>query len=86
MRCPHCGRYLKRPLKDGLSSCLLCNAIFESTYKNKLLSGAWEIIRGGDYGLDRFKFLSKLEDAEAEFVYNLIADQQYSIDEFRKAI
>ena len=85
-RCPHCGRNLYKALQDGLTSCVFCNAVFDSSRTNKLLSGAWELIRSGEMCLDRFKFYSKLPDEDAHFVYSYILEQQYTIDEFRQVV
>lgn len=86
-RCPHCGLELSKPLKDGLSSCVRCNAVFESSRRNKLLSGAWDIIRSRHpVSLDRFKFETKLKEYEAIFVYSYIGEHGFCMDEFRQVL
>ena len=34
-------------------------------------------------GIDKFKFMSKLSDADALFVYTFVGDNLYSHDEFQ---
>lgn len=86
IRCPHCGRELAKPLKDGLSSCIKCNAIIESSIKNRLLSGAWDLLRSNNQCFEQFKFECKLPHPEAYFVYHYLEEKCYSLDEFRKVV
>jgi len=85
-RCPHCGKELSKPLKDGLSSCIHCNVIFDSCMENRLLSAAWELLRSNNLSFERFLFISKLNKSEAYFVYNIIEEECCSMDNFRKIV
>lgn len=86
-RCPNCGDYLTKPIEHGLKSCAKCKCFFESNKKSQLLSAAWEI-RKSNYqiGFEEFKFRTSLIGDEANFVYQLVSEDQYSHDEIFKAI
>jgi len=50
-----------------------------------LMSAFWELLRSGNMGLDKFKFLTKLTDEDAIIVYNWYQDD-YSMDEIKKLL
>ena len=85
-RCPHCGQPLSKPLIDGLTSCLNCNYVFDSCIKNRLLSGAWEILKSTPLDLERLKFVSKLKQDEAIIVHTFMVEYGYSLDEFKQVL
>jgi len=79
--CPYCGNYLSRPIRNGLTSCNNCNAIFQTTGENKLLSASWQL-RRKNMGMEQFKFLSQLSNEDAKFVYYYVVEEGYSHEEF----
>jgi len=84
--CPFCGHQLNRELVDGITACGHCNRVFDSCVYNKLLSGYWTIKHEPNIDLERFKFHSGLDEAEALLVYSFVAENCYSFDEFQKAL
>ncbi len=81
--CPLCGHSLGMTLLDGLSSCINCNRIFESTPHNRLLSAAWLArhyhLKTAEE-LEKFGFLVY----EAKLVEEYVIDKNFSHEEFSK--
>lgn len=86
LACPHCGTPIPEPLGNGLASCLHCHRVFESNISNRLLSASWLVRKHGYHGIDELISDTKLAEHEAILVYSLVADNDYSHDEFQKAI
>ncbi len=84
--CPFCGFDLNVQLIDGITACVHCNRIFDSSVYNKLLAGFWIIKNDQHISLEKFKFQSGLNAAEAILVYTFVSDHLYSFDEFQKAL
>jgi hypothetical protein len=84
--CPFCGHQLNRELVDGITACGHCNRVFDSCVYNRLLAGYWIIKHDPGVSVEKFKFYSKLSDAEALLVYTFVADNGYCLDDFEKAL
>lgn len=83
--CPHCGYQLQHILKDGLTNCVHCNQVFDSSDLNQLLSAAWHI-RRQNWSLEQLKWHLKMDDALAILVYTFVADHGYTHEEFLKLL
>jgi len=84
--CPFCGKFLAEALVSaGLTACLNCNKIIESSLYNRLLSAGWEV-RKGNHDLSRLKFDQKLSEEEAILVLAFVLDHGFSHDDFQKAL
>jgi hypothetical protein len=84
--CPHCGHQLPQELNDGLSACLHCNRIFDSSIINRLLSASWIIRKDRARDFEKFRYCTKLSEPEAILVFSLVYEHGYSHDEFIKAL
>jgi hypothetical protein len=84
--CPFCGHKLPLPLNSGISSCVNCNRVFDSSKNNFLLSTAWLVrkrnISDPQYLIDYIQ--SSKEDAE--FVINHIFEKCCSHEDFLNII
>lgn len=85
-RCPNCGNQLSKPINNGIKSCSKCNVFFEANRTNHLLSSAWELLKYKNTSIDKFKFISKLNDEDATYVYNCIVNEDMCYDEFLKLV
>lgn len=83
--CPHCGHPLQHPFKNGLSSCLHCSRVFDSSRKNLLLSAAWNL-RKNYVPVEVFQFQTQLSAYDAHLVYNWVVEEGMSQDEVLKEI
>ena len=84
--CPFCGKSLEEALVSaGLSACLNCNKIVESSLYNRLLSAGWEA-RRGNQDLSRLKYNQKLSEEEAILVLAFVVDHGFSHDDFQNAL
>lgn len=84
--CPHCGQKLSQTLKDGITSCTNCERVFDSNFKNKLLSAAWVVRNENPQTIEKFQLMTKLSVEEAVLVYSFVFYFGYSHDEFLAAI
>jgi hypothetical protein len=84
--CPHCGFHLKRPLVDGISSCTNCKRVFDSSYRNQLLSGAWLVRRRDISDVDSLIYNFNFEPDDADFVVEHVAESYYSHEDFIKLL
>lgn len=80
--CPHCGHHLPRMLKDGITSCCNCRAIFDTCRFNQLLGLSWAVrkqhLTDPDFLINNFN--ATLD--EADFVITYVADECYCHEEF----
>jgi hypothetical protein len=84
--CPFCGHLLAEALVSaGLTACLNCNKIIESSLYNRLLSAGWEV-RKGNHDLSRLKFDQKLSEEEAILVLAFVSDHGFSHDDFQEVL
>jgi hypothetical protein len=84
--CPFCGKALAEALiSSGLTACLNCNKIIESSLYNRLLSSGWEV-RRGNHDLSRLRFDQRLSEEEAILVLAFVSDHGFSHDDFQKAL
>lgn len=67
-----------------MKSCAHCRIFFETSHENNLLGAAWELRKSPHMGIEQFKFLTRLPDADAEYVYQLVIDECYSHDDLLK--
>ena len=79
--CPFCGFQLSRQIKYGIKLCSHCNAIFETTHINKLLSAAWFLRKSRNVQLEQFKFFYDLTDEESDMLYKLVIEEGFTHDE-----
>lgn len=80
-----CGQELGERLSDGLSHCLRCNHIFDSSDLNNLLAAGWQC-RKNHYSLEQLKCNCKLDEEMAILVYTFVADNGYSHEEFLRLL
>lgn len=86
LMCPYCGHQISRPLMHGISSCLNCCRVFDSSKTNRLLSTAWLVRRKHIVDVDvLINQYSILED-EAKLVIDFVADGCCCHEEFLKII
>lgn len=83
--CPNCGHALQNKLKDGLTNCLYCNQIFDSSDYNRLLSAAWKI-RRENLSLEQVKWQLKLGDDYSILMYTFAGEHGYTHDEIIKLL
>lgn len=86
LNCPLCGAVLPEALKDGLSSCLHCDRVFNSSPFNKLMSAAWFLKKSKSVNIESLTSDMKLNPDEMLFVYTFIIDNCYSVEDFRKVL
>ena len=79
--CPNCGHELPHELNDGLTHCLHCNHLIDSSDFNKLLSAAWQT-KKENLSLEQIKWNTKLDDDLSILVYTYIQEQGYSHEDF----
>ncbi len=86
LMCPHCGRELQQPLKNGLSACLNCRRTFDSTHRNKMLSDAWFVRRYhvGDIACLMDQCQTPADDAN--FVVDHVFYKCYSHEDFVEVV
>lgn len=84
--CPFCGHHLPQPLLDGMSSCLNCRRVFDSSRRNLLLSSAW-LVRHQDLGSpDSLVNHYHLTHEDATFIIEMVFEQCYNHEEFRDVL
>lgn len=69
--CPFCGYALKPKLENGITTCVNCDRLFDSSPINRVLSAAWAIRR---WHLDSIEVLREkcgvsLEDCDLLYQY-----------------
>ena len=79
--CPNCGHELPHELNDGLTHCLHCHHLIDSSDYNKLLAAAWQT-RKENLSLEQVKWQTKLDEELSIFVYTFVQEYGYSIHEF----
>lgn len=82
LTCPYCGHYLPHPLENGISSCVNCCRIFDSSEKNYLLSTAWLIRRRHIYDAQYLVEQIGVSDQDANLLIDLVCDKCYSHEDF----
>lgn len=83
--CPFCGYQLKRPLRDGITSCDSCNRNFDSLEPHRLLSSAWMFRRWNIYDLEILRNKCDLNDEETTLL-KYVVDQDLCHDEILKIL
>lgn len=83
--CPNCGQSLKCHLNDGLTHCLNCNVVFDSSLYNLILSASW-IVRRQSLPPTSLSSWLGLSESDAELVYRSIEEENMSHDEFVKLL
>ena len=83
--CPYCGQILHQVLKDGITNCLNCNQLFDSSDYNFILSAAWQV-RKNNLSYERMKSELKLDEDFCILVQAFVGDYDYSHDEFVKVL
>jgi hypothetical protein len=78
--CPYCGIKIRRPFRDGISSCDRCQRIFDGSSYHKILSAFW-MHRNWHVNLDVIQHHCELDEAESATIAKHI-DQEYSFDQF----
>jgi hypothetical protein len=86
LTCPHCGSSIPEALNDGLAACCHCNRVFDSSLYNSLLSASWYVRKNRCHGVDQLISDTKLSESEAILVYAFVSENNYSHDEFQKAL
>lgn len=79
--CPNCGQPIHPYLNDGLTCCLNCNIIFDSSVYNSILSASWLVRRQSLPPATLVSWLG-LSESDAELVYHSIEEEGLSHDEF----
>ena len=84
--CPYCGHRLPQTLSHGMSSCINCNRVFDSSKKNILLATAWLVRKNNiddlEYLVNRFN----ISEEDAKFVIENVSKECFSQEEFLKII
>jgi hypothetical protein len=80
--CPFCGHNLPHPLVNGMSSCVNCCRVFDSSKQNQLLSNAWLVrkrdITDAEYLAEQYE----IPKEDAELLIEYVADACYSHEDF----
>ena len=85
--CPFCGTSLSDKLRDGITTCVNCLRIFDSSDHYKVLSAAWAARR---WHLDDASVLQRqpfeLTIHEAALINEYVIQLLYSHEEFSKIL
>lgn len=84
--CPYCGHQIPRPLSSGISSCVNCCRVFDSSQDNTLLSMAWLVRRKHINDFETLMDRYGMTEEDAKFVIKHVADGCCSHEEFLKII
>jgi hypothetical protein len=86
LMCPFCGHQIPRPLMNGMSSCNNCCRVFDSSKINTLLSTAWLVRKKHVNDCQVLVDQYCVEEADAKFVIDNVADGCRSHEEFFKLL
>lgn len=84
--CPYCGSRLPRPINHGITSCVCCKRVFDSSAANKLLSAAWFV---RNQNVDCIEYLSEyyqITHEQAAFVIEHVFDKCLGHEDFVKIV
>lgn len=84
--CPFCGHHLPRALQDGITSCLNCRRICDSTRFNNLLSLAWVVRKQNIDDVEHLVYKFGVTHGDAEFVISFVAESCYSHEDFLRLL
>lgn len=84
--CPFCGHTLGRKLTEGITTCDNCQRVFDSSPYHRILSASWVVRKWHIEEVEALKYKFGFSQREAEIVYQYIAEQGMSHDEFLKVI
>jgi len=84
--CPNCGRWLELPLSNGITTCINCNKVFDSSPYNKLLSASWEARKNHLPYSDVLQEIYQLSDEDTKLLQHYVIDNGYCHDEFVKIV
>lgn len=84
--CSNCGYQLPQAIKDGIAFCSRCNRIVESTLYERLLGSGHYARRNHVNSVQQLKFDQSLTEEEAILVNAFVIENQYSHQEFEKAL
>ncbi len=84
--CPSCGNTLPDKVFDGIGSCQKCDQVFSTSEANTLLAAGWCIRKHHGYSIQRLRDEMGITDAQAEFVYEKVVEDDLSHEEFVKAV
>ena len=85
--CPFCGKHLGRPIEDGITTCINCQRVFDTSPYHKILSAAWLIRKQNLYNLDAIKgSMPSLTDCELKILEKYIIDEDMPHEEFLKNV
>lgn len=84
--CPYCGHRLPRPLSDGMSSCVNCFRVFDSSRRNLLLSTAWLVRKRNINDANYLMNYIKIPEDDAKFIIDCVYDKCFNPEEILKII
>lgn len=83
--CPYCGQELQQQLMDGLTSCVNCNQVFDSSDFAQLLSAGW-LVRKNHYTHEQLKWHTKLDEDMIILVMSFVGENSYSHQDFLRVL
>jgi len=83
--CPHCGHSLKIPCGSGISSCINCNRVFDTSPFNRLLSASWLVRRKNIIAEESLMQYGYTKE-ESEFVLQEVYDNCCTHEDFVKIL
>lgn len=84
--CPACGCKLGRPIRDGITTCINCNHVFDTCDYNKTLSASWMVRRWNIFDPEIIKEKCDLSEKDMEIIDFYIIQSGYVHDEFIKML
>jgi Zn-finger protein len=84
--CPFCGHNLISRLHDGISNCVNCHRVFDTSQTNRILSAAWHVRRQHLTEIEDLKSNNCLSDQEIDLVLQYVIEKGYTHDEFLKIV
>lgn len=85
--CPFCGHRIGRPIDDGITTCLNCTRVFDTSPYHRILSAAWLIRKQNLYNLEAIKgSMEDLTDCELQILEKYVIDDDMPHEEFLKKI
>ena len=84
--CPHCGKQLAEPLKNGVIFCSNCHRMVETKLYQKLLSAAHYIRKNNCFDIERIKFDHDFSEEELIVLNAFVVENDYNHQEFSIAL
>ena len=84
--CPFCGHQLPRPLSHGMSSCINCSRVFDSSEKNELLSMSWLARKKNIDNWETLVGRCQASEENAKFVIQHVVDGCCNHEEFSNIV